>query len=50
MFFRMFSGRRLERYRQMSMRRAERRNTLRLFARLFGQTKRQAKSQDECCL
>ena len=40
MFFRMFSVRRLERDRQMSMRRAERANTLRLLARLFGRTSR----------
>lgn len=40
MFFRMFSGRQVERYRQMSVRRAESANTLRLLAGLFGHTKR----------
>ena len=36
----MFSGRRLERYRQMSMRRAERRNAIRFLARLFGRRRK----------
>ena len=40
MFFRMFSVRRLERYQQMSVRRAESANTLRLLAGLFGRTSR----------